>query len=420
MPRGRGRRRGRRGSASKVAAKVPAEDDSAKGEGGEAAAETTNPVKGTAVEEEASEVQSKAPDDAAAEEGAAAESAEPDPLMEKDADELAALLEEIQGKLSQVEAQAQSDLERVADEAAASEVDSQKGISLLEVKTQVLLAYCVRICFYLLLKLTGEGVEGSEVVDQQAQLRVLLDKLGPIDKKIKYQVSQLLRAAAMESEGGGDSGTAGDKALGFRPNPAALVADAAPEGGDDDGAGAAPKGTYRPPQVAPMTMTESKESRKRAKQKRRMANKAAQNSVIRNMRAMVSDAPEETGTGGGAVNTSAKFESERNAFEEDNFVRLNESKKDRATRKRREREAASIHSVADFDDFTDIIKMTDKGGRGGDEGSAELAALRREKALQAALQKGGNKKRKANSDATGSVPPPAKKTRTRRKRAGRR
>eukprot|EP00466_Bigelowiella_natans_P011084 jgi/Bigna1/83179/fgenesh1_pg.103_\ len=107
-------------------------------------------------------------------------------LVEKDAPALIEILEAYQDKISLVEKQLKGGVQKVIEDAEEEKIDTNDGISLLEAKYQVMLSYCIRICFYLLMKLTGKSINKSKLPEQQAHLRTLLDKLRPIDKKIKY------------------------------------------------------------------------------------------------------------------------------------------------------------------------------------------------------------------------------------------
>ncbi len=74
---------------------------------------------------------------------------------------------------------------------------TSKGMSFLEVKAQLLLSYCTHAVFYLLLKAEGKSVAAHPVIDQMVAIRVVLEKIRPIDKRLKYQIDKLLKAAAL-------------------------------------------------------------------------------------------------------------------------------------------------------------------------------------------------------------------------------
>jgi Sas10/Utp3/C1D family len=91
------------------------------------------------------------------------------------------------------------------------------SVSFLAVKQQLLLSYCLDLSVYLGRKLKGQSIAEHPATWQLLELRTLLEKLRPLDSKLKYQTDKLLRlattgAAAPESD-----------PLSFRPNPEALV-----------------------------------------------------------------------------------------------------------------------------------------------------------------------------------------------------
>jgi hypothetical protein len=95
------------------------------------------------------------------------------------------------------------------------------------------------------------SIEGHPIVDRLAHLRTLLEKLKPIEQKLKYQIDKVLRQSESAV-----LGQANDP-LQHRPNAASLV----PKNGADEddssskwGGGAAVdvSGIYRPPKLAAM------------------------------------------------------------------------------------------------------------------------------------------------------------------------
>jgi len=43
----------------------------------------------------------------------------------------------------------------------------------------------------------GEQIKGHPVIDQLVKIRVYLEKIKPIEKKLKYQIDKLLKTAAI-------------------------------------------------------------------------------------------------------------------------------------------------------------------------------------------------------------------------------
>jgi U3 small nucleolar RNA-associated protein 3 len=177
-----------------------------------------------------------------------------------DAPELQALLGELTQCLAEVKQRVQPLLAMVQ----RGEFATQKGVSYLEAKHLLLLSYCMHIVFYLLLKAEGKPVKDHPVVLRLVELRMYLEKIRPIDKKMAYQIDKLLvaatkaqtdpqaaeEAAATAAARASGAGARSDRhALSFKPNPAALVRRSSGDaiaGGDG--------GVYRAPRIAPAAM----------------------------------------------------------------------------------------------------------------------------------------------------------------------
>ena len=143
-----------------------------------------------------------------------------------DAPEIMALQRELAKNLEEVKNVVEPALQVAKKGGYATEL----GISYLETKHMLMLSYCVNIVMYLLLKSEGVAVKDHPVVVRLVEIRTYLEKLRPIDRKLKYQIEKLLKLASEQNEreelgdgDGGGGGDAGEDPLAFRPNPDALV-----------------------------------------------------------------------------------------------------------------------------------------------------------------------------------------------------
>ena len=179
-----------------------------------------------------------------------------------DAPELIALTKELTKTLDEIT----QSVEPVIAAARAGELATAEGISYLDAKHLLMLSYCINIVFYLLLKSEGRSVRDHPVVLRLVEIRAYLEKLRPIDRKLKYQIDKLLKMAdgprKDKSLGEGEDEDEDDP-LRFRPNPDALVGKADEEDAGDAG------GAYRPPKMVPTAMDDFEEGGKSAKQKRK-------------------------------------------------------------------------------------------------------------------------------------------------------
>ena len=76
-----------------------------------------------------------------------------------------------------------------------------EGVSYLEAKYLLLLHYCIHLVFYVLLKAEGRPVRDHPVIARLVEIRAFLEKARPIDKRLRYQMDNLLAAAALVQVG---------------------------------------------------------------------------------------------------------------------------------------------------------------------------------------------------------------------------
>ncbi|KAJ1636798.1 Sas10/Utp3/C1D family-domain-containing protein, partial [Pavlovales sp. CCMP2436] len=133
-------------------------------------------------------------------------------IVTRDAPELLELLADLKAKLDET----RSRVAPLVEAAHSGELKISGGLGYLETKLQLLLSYCTHLAFFLALKASGMKVREHPVVPQLVRLRAILEKLGPLDKKLRFQVDRLLQLAVA------DEGKAAAAAA--RPNPRALIA----------------------------------------------------------------------------------------------------------------------------------------------------------------------------------------------------
>ena len=255
------------------------------------------------------------------------------------------------------------------------------GVSLLDVKNELLLSYLQNLVFLIIVKLrqAKNGVPDEQnldelVVKKLVELRLYLEKgTRPLENHLRYQIDKMLRAADhaertakaaeeraqaqdsdSDSASDSDSGSEDNEEAGgskldrqlisgprkpgqFRPNTSAFVAENEKRG---TGLDRNSSGVYRPPRVAPQVMPTTE---RREKTDRKPMKSATLDEFIADE---LSTAPvAEPSIGMTIVNFGRKVktaserrvEDERRNFEESNFVRLpKENKKDRQKRAKAE------------------------------------------------------------------------------------
>jgi U3 small nucleolar ribonucleoprotein protein LCP5 len=254
----------------------------------------------------------------------------------------------------------------------------EHGVSLLNVKNELLLSYLQNLVFLILLKIRNakntkhqtkpsDSDLSSEVIEKLVELRLYLEKgVRPLEDKLRFQLDKILRTAedaernaqreqvngvhkdskAPDSENESENESADDEVRTNSVTTSLQPSDkmAGPgfnfiAGKDAVGMAAAANdktGVYRPPKFTPTVMPTTE--RREARNKRPMKS-ATMDEYISNELSTAPLAEPSVGTtivaGGRKVKTATERaeEDRRRDYEESNFVRLpKESKKDRIKR----------------------------------------------------------------------------------------
>uniref|UniRef100_A0A8D0J2X9 Neuroguidin n=1 Tax=Sus scrofa TaxID=9823 RepID=A0A8D0J2X9_PIG len=214
-------------------------------------------------------------------------------VLESDLPNAVALLKNLQEQVIAVTAQVQALTKKVQAKAFPTE----KGLSLLEVKDQLLLMYLMDLSHLILHKASGGSLQGHAAVLRLVEIRTVLEKLRPLDQKLKYQIDKLVKTAVTGSLSENDP-------LRFKPHPSNMMSKLNSEDEEEDEAeegqsGASGKKSgkaiakkYVPPRLVPVHYDETEAEREK-KRLERAKRRALSSSVIRELKEQYSDAPEE-------------------------------------------------------------------------------------------------------------------------------
>ncbi|GAA6041317.1 hypothetical protein JCM8097_001336 [Rhodosporidiobolus ruineniae] len=275
-------------------------------------------------------------------------SSQADQVPQADLATLRSLLAEIKSGVAAVRTSAQG-WKNSAD--TSNELTYPSGISLLSLKNHLLLSYLHHLVSLFALKLSSRsladadpaGAAPADVVQQLVKLRVVLEKVAPLEQKLKYQVEKLVRKAdQFDEEGAQAEEDVLNDPLAFRPNPANLVLDRTASDVEDDEDAEERAGVYRPPRVAAMPYTEAPAKRKKAKRTAMPSHLVSDMSL-----AMSSATPYGESTTGLSVSHDPSLQSGTarhlkrvEQYEMENFTRMRMSKKDAKKRRAEEEEVA--------------------------------------------------------------------------------
>ncbi|XP_071885890.1 neuroguidin [Anas platyrhynchos] len=221
---------------------------------------------------------------------------------------------------------------------------TDKGLSLLGVRAQALLQYLGDLGLLLATKCRGGALGALPALPRLLETRLVLEKSRPMELRLRYHLDKLLRAAAAGAPGANDP-------LRFRPQPGNMGDEEEEEEEDEEG----PSGTkapglgggrrYVPPRLVPVQYAEAgpdREQRALSAARRRALGSA----LVRELREELGDAPEEVGGATGL--RPSREEEQRTRLEESLLVRLAETRRQRAQRRRRALGAPPLDSITHF------------------------------------------------------------------------
>ncbi|KAJ1999725.1 hypothetical protein GGI04_004450 [Coemansia thaxteri] len=238
------------------------------------------------------------------------------------------------------------------------ELATGNGISFLEVKHHTMLSYITNLTYLTLLKLHGRQIEGHAVISHLVEDRTVLEKMKPLEQRLKYQIDKLMRGAVISSDAVPVSqpkmattddpeaasvvddsaklaaAMLSDDALAnpsaFKPNPGSLAADV--REGDEL---AIEEGLYRAPKQMPVHYEEDgNTAAKREREEQRMMDRAARSRLVRDLMTEYDDRPEMASASGNPAmvvkdSRMERLAEDRTRYEEDNFTRLTMGRKER-------------------------------------------------------------------------------------------
>lgn len=262
----------------------------------------------------------------------ASEASEVEDISEEDMGEFLALLKDFKERLHLLRTQLQPLLQRAKE----SKMPTSSGLSFLQLKYHLMLGYCSSVVFYLMIKGRAGGVQGHPVIRKMLKYRLMLEKIRPLEIKMRFQIEKLLQP--QQQHDGGQ----------FRPNPDAMAVDdnSDADNSDED------SGKYRAPKLAPVFYPEDgKDAEKAKRDEERRARSASKSRLLSELRGELDDAPEEESID--PVRMASRLATDhkataREAYEEENFIRFQVSKKEK---RRLETASKPLDELDDLDEF---------------------------------------------------------------------
>ncbi|KAM7370080.1 hypothetical protein PAMP_011364 [Pampus punctatissimus] len=311
-------------------------------------------------------------------------------LIESDLPKAVQLLNSLTEQVASVTGHVRELLAKVKDGA----FKTSKGLSFLDLRYHLLLFYLQDLTHLISIKTEGGKIRDSEALNRVVTIRTVLEKMRPLDHKLKYQIDKLVRTAVTGSLAENDP-------LQLRPNPENLISklsESEESEGEAENKAASEKRAahssgkkYVPPKIAPVhydgDMTEADKKKAQVERQRRAA---LRSSVIQELRQQYSDAPEE-------IRDRRDFQSERESreelhrknYEESMMVRLNMPKHQKNSKKRGM--MSMSNQLSGITHFSDITALT--GGEGGQDGD-NLRPKKKKKLMKKKTKRRAFKKHK--------------------------
>ncbi|KAG4070565.1 hypothetical protein HA402_011952 [Bradysia odoriphaga] len=293
------------------------------------------------------------------------------------------LLVEMNNNVNQV-----TDLvETMITKVKSGEVNTEHGISFLTVKYQMLLNYLINLTYVVLRKCSGRTIEKDPAIDRLIEIRTVLEKIRPIDYKLRYQIDKLVKTAVTGTSNALDPNS-------FKANPGNLMSQAM---SDDDNSsdsdeddettkttkaarnkskGLNKSAVYVPPKLSAVhyDADDTKGERQR-KQLERAKKRAFSSSIIQDLKEEYLDIPTEESAGTRAQKILSKSQKEKEEYEETYLTRLPVTKAE----KHRHNKLTTLGTLGD--------EVTNFGG-------SKQSQSKGKKRKQTPKKKGGSKKRK--------------------------
>jgi len=288
------------------------------------------------------------------------------PPPPKQLEEFQNLIEEVHSK----SAEAKAIIDSLNKKVGNAEFETKDGLSFLELKNHVMLDYMANLTYVMLRKCSGKSINGEKAIERICEDRTVLEKMKPTEKKLRYQIDKALKIAESGQMSSNDP-------LNFRPNLSALKnegsgdddADSDDESGDEAATSRTNKvGKYVPPKNVPAFDAGDKETLERNEEEQNKK-RSLSKSIMEDLRRQHSDMPDEEHSN---VHDTMRAQQiakmkERIQYEEDNFMRLPLTKKDKHKRNQMTTDGRLGDELTYFGEssFNDKGPKKRKSGSGG-------------------------------------------------------
>lgn len=306
------------------------------------------------------------------------------PDKEKQKNDIVKQVRELLSTITSASKEATTSLNSVVKKLEQKELNVSNGISILDVKYQCKLMYLSNLAYLVMKRLHGKTINQDEAVERLVELRVVLEKIRPLEQKLKYQIDKYIKIATRGETDPNDPTS-------FKANPAMMndASDNEDEETDkkkkkkkDKEDGEDKPGIYKPPRLSSVHYDgDETKSEKQARSLERARKRALSSNLMQELKEEYLDRPMEYSHSSSNTlkNVISAREQARQDYEETYFTRLPLEKR----AKKSQFHQMTLNSIGDqVTRFEDLSVL-----HGGDYEPAK----KRKKAVEGKKKKGGGK-----------------------------
>jgi len=290
-----------------------------------------------------------------------------DEIIARDVQQAFQLLREMNESVQEVIQLVDNMLARVR----RGEVSTDKGLSFLEMKYHMLLSYLINLTYVVLRKCSGKMIEGDPAIDRLVEIRTVLEKIRPIDHRLKHQIDKLVKTAATGSAMGSDPSN-------FCAHPENMISkveesEESETEDEDNKVGSKEdklkKGVYVPPKLAAVHYDGDESwADKQQRVLERARKRALGSSVMQELQEEYFDRPSEVSHRDATKATLVQQLHHKEEYEETYFTRLPTTKQER----HRARKMTTLGTLGDeLTRFGDLRALEGGAGASGSSGGTK-------------------------------------------------
>ncbi|XP_014280800.1 neuroguidin [Halyomorpha halys] len=233
------------------------------------------------------------------------------------------------------------------------------GISLLDVKNQLMIQYLLNLAQLIILKTTGKSIEGSSALDRVIENRIILEKCKPIEQKLKYQIEKYVKRSIVGSVDDKDPSR-------FKANPEDFLEGSDEDEDEDEVADQQSEknkdkkkpGVYVPPRLTSVPYDDERSVDKQNKLLERSRNHALRSSVIQELKEEYLDIPVEVKATNSVQQKEDKYQKMKKEYEESYFTRLPVTKEEKRKSKLKFSMGQLSNELTHFEDTSILLGDT--------------------------------------------------------------